>query len=65
MVMESLQKQIDQSKQNQDKSGIDKLRMVFINRIAIEIGFNIALKVHLVMKWWHFIFKIFNLIIHT
>jgi hypothetical protein len=50
MVMESLQKQIDQSKQNQDKSGIDKLRMVFINRIAIEIGFNIALKVHLVMK---------------
>jgi hypothetical protein len=39
--------------------------MVFINRIAIEIGFNIALKVHLVMKWWHFIFKIFNLIIHT
>jgi hypothetical protein len=40
MVTKSLQKQIDQSNQNQDKNGINKLKMVIINRIAIEVDFN-------------------------
>lgn len=40
LVTKSLQKQIDQSNQNQDKSDIDKLRMVFTNKITIEVGFN-------------------------
>ncbi len=40
MVIRSLQKQIDQSNQNQDRSGIDTLRMVLIDKITKEVGYN-------------------------
>ncbi len=38
--MRSLQKQIDQSNMSEDRSGINKIKMVFTNRITIEVGSN-------------------------
>ncbi len=40
MVTKSLHKQIDQSNQNPDRSGIHTLRMVLINKITTEVGSN-------------------------
>ncbi len=40
MVPRSLQRQIDQSNQNQDKSSIDTLKMKLIDRITKEVGFD-------------------------
>jgi hypothetical protein len=40
MVIRSLQKQIDESNQNQDKSGIDTLRTVFTNMLTRKVGYN-------------------------
>jgi hypothetical protein len=40
MVIKSLQKQSNQSNQNQDRNGIDTLRTVLIDRITRKVGSN-------------------------
>lgn len=40
MVIRSLEKQIDQSNKNQDRSGSDTLRTMLTNRITRKVGSN-------------------------